>query len=339
MAAEGACFSPYMMITSATQAVFGSMRRNEMDEAYELNEKFALDMQAMKEQFQSEQEEKKYDDLRAKMLVARKYRAEEKLETSKFNELKKEFETFVSDYLPIDEANFQVLIETAKEYRDKEYNAECPINILLLKTESRKLTYSRIWDKIENIESEIGNVKLRRWCDRDTMGNCAILNLHTAMTGIPTVVISPYILNGAIHFTAAIWEANETIGPMIRPMFSIPVNSELLKTADGRRQIEDKISLASTIIAGCARDCYMLSTQGATPTLPAYLEKHPDVKSTLQLEEYREMVSSICNEYIETTKLLTATGRKSGLLSNDEKLVLADMASKASQSISMLSLK
>lgn len=333
-----ACFNPYLLITSFLQFTFGKMRRKEMDINFDQNKQFILEMQKLKNEFQSEQEARNHAAIRAKMQMARKYRAEEKYELFKLNDLKKEVERFINNYLPIDSSCLSTLLATAKQYKELGYNSDCPINILLFRTESKRLNFDRIANKLDKTASEIGNIIFRNWCTQDIVGNSAIYNLHAAMSNIPTVVISPYIHCNSIHFSVSMWEAQSEEWPMIRPLFTLPLNQKLMETNEGRIQIEDILFQVSTLISGCARDSYMLLTQGLSPTLPNYLEHHPEVASCLLKDEYKDIRSYLSEEYRYASINLSRISESSSLLSKDEMLTLSGIASTAADKISMLSL-
>lgn len=164
------------------------------------------------------------------------------------------------------------------------------------------------------------------------------------MSNIPTLVISPFFQGGSIHFTASMWEAQSEAKPMIRPLFSIPCPTEYLApqqkfTEEGRKAIQDRIVLISTIVSGCARDSYMLMTQGRVPTLPNYLKNNPEVLKSLTNEENKELCSFMQNEYKTMNDLLEKSDCPSHLLTNEEIKQLATEAGKASKELQCLTHK
>ena len=88
------CFSPYMLICSTLQTVFGYDRRKEQDKQADLAQQHQLELRKAKEEFQDELEAQKVADLRAKMAVARKYRAEEKFDQTVLQHKTEELRTF-----------------------------------------------------------------------------------------------------------------------------------------------------------------------------------------------------------------------------------------------------
>ena len=163
------------------------------------------------------------------------------------------------------------------------------------------------------------------------------------MSNIPTLVISPYFQGCSIHYTASMWEAQSDSKPMIRPLFSVPCPIEYIDskqpqkfTEEGKKAIQEQIVLISTVVSGCARDSYMLMTQGRTPTLPSYLKTNPRVLEKLLKEENKQLCSFMLNEYNTMSGLLSTTDCPSHLLSQDEIKRLAVSAKEASEELQCL---
>lgn len=75
-----ACFSPYMLISSTLQSVFSYDRRKDQEKQADISQQHQLELRKAREEFQDELEAQKIADMRAKMAVARRYRAEEKFD-------------------------------------------------------------------------------------------------------------------------------------------------------------------------------------------------------------------------------------------------------------------
>ena len=328
------CFSPYMAISSTLQTVFGIQRRNELERTAEESQRLAEDLRIAREQVDSELEDLKIKELQAKMIVARKYRAEEKYEVNKLNEMASEVRLYFNKFLPIDGAMLPVILDTAHDYRVRGYDFNCPLNVVLLHAGQSLINYESINDKLEKLEAELGNVVFRRWCNKNIGRNGAILNLNYVMANIPTLVISPCMQGGMIHFTVSMWEAQSGQKPLIRPLFSLGCNKEELKSEEGKARIESNMVFVTTVITGCARDSYMLMSLGCRPTFPRYLEKHPDVKKMLGLPIYKDVKQFVIDEYASAVKQLGSHGCQSGLLTSTEMSSLTSMASKALTKIS-----
>lgn len=338
------CFSPYMLISSTLQAVFGFERRSELEQQADIAEQHQLDLIDAKEKFSDELEAQKVLDMRAKMAVARKYRSEERFEQTVLQHKNRELQEFFTKYLPIKQKCIPILLNEATRYNELGYNRECPLNVVLLHTRQNEIDYDDICNALDKVAPQLGNVTYRRWCDKDIAHNSNILNLHALMGNIPTVVISPYYQGGYLHFTASMWEAQSEAKPMIRPLFSLQCLPEYTGmgqkfTPEGRKALQEKIAIVSTIISGCARDSYMLMTQGLPPTLPQYLKDNPNTLKALMRSEYNELRSFMLNEYTSASSLLRKTKCKSQLLSDEQMLMLANSAENAVNELEKLTKK
>lgn len=333
-----ACFSPYMLISSTLQTVFGFDRRSEQETQAEIAEQHQIELRMERDAFQDELEVQKISDMRAKMAVARKYRSEERFEQTVLQHRTEELKKFFMECLPIKKICIPILIEEAERYRDSGYDASCPLNVILLHTRQSELDYEEICNGLDRTVPLLGNIIYRRWCDKDVAHNAGILNLHAVMGNIPTVAISPYFQNGVIHFTVSMWEAQSDAKPLIRPLFSIKCPQEYLGkgqkfTEEGRKAIQERITLIGTIISGCARDSYMLMAHGLAPTLPLYLKENPDVVRALMLLENKEVCDFMLNEYSAAKSLLGETECASKLLTKEEMLLLAENAESAEKEL------
>lgn len=317
------CFSPYMLISSTLQTVFGYEKRNDLEKQSDIAQQHQLELRKAREEFQDELEVQKVADMRAKMAVARRYRAEERFEQTVLQHRTEELKAYFMRCLPIKPQAIPIMLDVARNYKTLGYNVDCPLNVVLLRTKEAALNYNEIFDDLDRSKDQLGNIEYRRWCDKDVAHNSAILNLHAIMSNIPTLVISPYFQGGAIHYTASMWEAQSDSKPMIRPLFSIPCPIDYILpnqkfSEEGRKAIQKQIALISTVVSGCARDSYMLMTQGIAPTLPSYLRNNPYVLENLLKKEYGQLCSFMLNEYETMNELLSTTECPSHLLSQDE---------------------
>lgn len=327
-------FSPYMLVCSTLQTVFGYDRRKEQDKQADIAQRRQLELRKAREEFQDELEAQKVADMRAKMAVARRYRAEERFEQTVLQHRTEELRAFFVRCLPIKQQAIPILLETARNYKTVGYDSTCPLNVVLLHTKQDALRYDDIFDELDKTRDQIGNIEFRRWCDKDIAHNSAILNLHAIMSNIPTLVISPYFQGGAIHYTASMWEAQSDVKPMIRPLFSMRCPIEYLLpnrkfTEEGRKAIQEQIAMISTVVSGCARDSYMLMTQGKMPTLPSFLKNNTRILENLLKEENRQLYSFMLDEYKTMNAMLGTTECPSHLLSQDEIKLLAAAANEA----------
>lgn len=334
MNSQGACFSPYLLISSGLQAVFNADRRAEMESATEEGQAFAIEMRAAKEEFQDELEREKAAALRTKITVARQYRAKEKQESLKLQDMSVELRAFFDHCLPIDTTVVPVVLKIANDYRERGFCSECDLNIVLLRTKQKYIDYEEISDELEKVQHQIGNVSFRRWCNQDSSRNGAFLNLHALMSGIPSLIISPYIQGGMIHFSASLWDAQSGQKPLIRPLFSLPCEVKSLTSPEGRQLIQEQISIATALISGCARDSYMLLSYGKIPTLPHLLSQHPGMVSKLKEPKYQTLLKFVVTEVNSMAKSLALANTTSGIISEDEKQLLLKLADNASLQLS-----
>lgn len=340
------CFSPYMLISSTLQTVFGFDRRKDQVKQADFAQQHQLELRKAREEFQDELEAQKVADMRAKMAVARRYRAEEKFDQTVLQHRTEELKAYFMRCLPIKPQAIPIMLEAARNYKTLGYDSNCPLNVVLLRTKQAALSYDDIFNELDRSRDQLGNIEYRRWCDKDVAHNSAILNLHAIMSNIPTLVISPYFQGGAIHYTASMWEAQSDTKPMIRPLFSVPCPIEYIDlkqpqkfTEEGKKAIQEQIALISTVVSGCARDSYMLMTQGRTPTLPTYLKNNPRVLDILLKEENKQLCSFMLNEYNTMSGLLSTTDCPSHLLSQDEIKRLAVSAKEASEELQCITHK
>lgn len=325
------CFSPYLLISSTLQTVFGFDKRSKQEIQADIAEQHQLELRKAKEEFQDELEAQKIADMRAKMVIARQYRSEEKFEQTVLQHKTEELRLYFMRYLPIMPQSIPLLLEEATEYKERGYDASCPLNVILLHTRHDELDYDAIYDELEKTVPTIGNIVYQRWCDRDAAHNSAILNLHAIMGNIPTLIISPYYQGGEIHFTASMWEAQSEEKPLIRPLFSIKCSEKGFLnggkfTEDGKKAIQKRITLITTILSGCARDSYMLMTQGLSPTLPNYIKNNPGVVKDLMQPVNKELCQFMLGEYNAAKTLLSNTKCESKLLTNEQMKLLSNEA-------------
>lgn len=339
-----ACFSPYMLISSTLQSVFSYDRRKDQEKQADISQQHQLELRKAREEFQDELEAQKIADMRAKMAVARRYRAEEKFDQTVLQHRTEELKMYFMRCLPIKQKAIPIMLKDAKKYKELGYDSTCPLNVVLLHTKQAILSYDDIFNELDKNQVQLGNLKYRRWCDKDVAHNSAILNLHAIMSNIPTLVISPYFQGGSIHYTASMWEAQSEAKPMIRPLFSYQCPMEYLLpvqkfSEEGKKAIQAQMALVSTIVSGCARDSYMLMTQGSIPTLPNFLKNNPHVLNSLLKQENSQLCSFMLNEYNRMNDLLDKSDCPSHLLSKEDMKRLANVAAEATKELQCLTHK
>lgn len=301
------CFSPYMVISSALEFVFGKERREEQERTQRLNQDFQEWMTKRKNDFEDDLNILKIQWMREKLQFQKTAIAKEKYAKKELNSAAAEVQLLLSkEYLPIDEKNLLSLYETAESYMKKGYTQDCPINIVLFHTVQEKIDYEVINKEITKREFSIGNIVFQRWCNSNVAHNAAILNLHAIMANIPTLVISPFFFRGDLHFDVAFWEVQADASPLIRRALSFKCDCKSIATEEDKNILQKQIGYISTIITGCARDSYMLFSYGMPPTLPRLLKdkENKDLLEFIQKEECKELRQFVLNEYSYISKKL-----------------------------------
>lgn len=302
----GGCFSPYMVISSALQFVFGKERRDEQERSNLKNQEFQEWMTKQKNDFEDELNELKIQWMQEKLQFQKTARAEQKYASKELGYKTEEVKLFFQKYLPIESKCLPILNNIAKQYRKDGYTPMCPLNVILLHSLQDKIDYNVINNNIEQSQKSIGNFVVQRWCRKDVAHNSAILNLHAVMENIPTLVISPFHYGDKLHFNVAMWEAQADTKPLVRPAFSVDCNLDILKTSEGKAEIQKKIGFISTVLSGCARDSYMLFSFGMEPAFPSFLknEENHELLEYLKKDECEEIRQFILREYASASKLL-----------------------------------
>ena len=315
------------------QLFLGSANRKSSSKQLDEDTRFNEEMRDYKERFDKEKRVKELAIAYEKLTTARKYKAEEKAKAQVNAEKAQQVQTLVTKYLPIDVKYYPLVLKKAEDYSNRGYDMTCPINAILLHTQQALLDYNVIDNKLDDVTKELGGIEFQRWCKKDVAHNSMILNLHAAMANIPTLVISPCVNGekGKINFTVSMWEAQTDQMPLMRPLFSLDCDTLRLQNKDTayKEHIQNQITNVSTVIAGCARDTYMLLTQGLPPTLCGYLESHEEVTRWLLLPENKEVMRFILGEYNACAQQLSGSEFTKGLAKGEHVAMLAEMAEEA----------
>lgn len=316
-------FGPYMLVNATVQTLMGFSRRKDQDTAAELNEYFQEEMNNAKRDFQNELEAEKAADLRVKMRVAREYRLKEKFEGDKLKELMGELKVLLDREFPLKDESIPIIVDTIEEYRSLGYGVQVPLNIVLLHTlEKIGIDYDDVASRLEMFGEQLGNVKYRRWCDKDVARNAALFNLHAILGNIPTLVISPYYKNNMLHFNASMWDAQCESKPMIRPLFSIACDPIKLTTKEGKNEFQNNLTMISSVISGCARDSYSVFAHGLKPVFPKLLKENKQLLAQLSKKENKVVMDFLLNEYKNTIDSLLSLESLSKVFTDDEKKIL-----------------
>ena len=212
-----------------------------------------------------------------------------------------------------------------------------PLNVILLHTLGNAgIDYDEIVDSLDIYGDKLGNIEYRRWCDKDIARNAALFNLHAILGNIPTAVISPLFWKNKVHFTAAMWDAQCETKPLVRPLFSIDCDFMQLKTSDYRKMFQQKLTMITTIISGCARDSYVLLAHGLTPTFPKVLQGDEALRKMLLAKENKPVLDFILNDYRNTIQSLTKLESPKRIFTDDERTFLIGQLDNATKMIEKL---
>lgn len=333
----GSGFGSYMLVNAVAQTLMGYHRRDEQDVAAAKSELFQEELAEAKREFQDEIEAKKVADMRHKMRVTREYRLIEKFESSKLKSLMGELKTLLDKEFPLKDEAFPIIIDTIEEYRKLGYGSQVPLNVILLHTlENAGVDYDEIVDTLDLYGDKLGNIVYRRWCDKDVARNAALFNLHAILGNIPTIVISPLFWKNKVHFTAAMWDAQCESKPLVRPLFSIDCDFMQLKSVDYRKLFQQKLTMITAVISGCARDSYILLAHGLAPTFPKLLQEDESLRKMLLAKENKSVLDFILNDYRNTIQSLTKLDSSKKVFTDDEKTILMGQLNNATKMIENL---
>ena len=322
----GGCFSPYMFISSITQGIFASDRRSLQEQMTQDNLEFQRRLNDRHVESDKEMMNLRRQWMQEKLIAMRRTRAEQNFAMHQLKLDTTEMQAFFRSYLPISPNTINTLMHTSDNYRRLGYSQDqCPLNVLVLHTKHNELNrFEDIYDYLDKLRSQIGDVTFPRWCEKNAEQNVAILNLHAVMKNIPTVVISPYYheSNDSMLFTVAMWDAQSDVKPLIVPIFSMPCYDAFSAAGvDKKRKLLNNMSMVSALLSGCARDIYALYAFGAQPTLPSVLKHNKKLVALLQQTEMSELCKVLYNEYDVVVKALSTQ--------SDSVKSLAPMASEA----------
>lgn len=325
-------FGTYTIFNSSIQYLLGIGRRDTVEEQHEINNNFELELLKAKEEFNNEMEATKLAMTRAKCKIARRYKAIETKDRLSLNQKRPQLIKFLKEDLPLDPSllnSLGICAEKSKELEEK--GAIAPLNVVLLMP-IRELDKETINSYVEENFEKIGDIKLLPWTIRLASGNASLFNMNVLMRDIPTLVISPRYIESdcKVYFSAALWNSNSENSPYIRPIFEIDFDHKLLFdkdgkfSKDGQRNLGEKIAIAASIVAGCARDTFMLMNYGKTPTLPKLLFSNTEFCKQLFTSDFTPVRNFVLNEYTNCLKSLDSI--VSGT-ANDEVDVIRNIAS------------
>lgn len=311
-------FGTYTIFNSALQYLLGIGRRNNAEEQQRLNENFELQLAKAKEEFSDEMEAQKMALTRAKMQLARQYKAIETQDRLALSQKRPQLLKYLREDLPIDPSMLKRLTQVAEESKEMEANGLiAPLNVLLLYP-IREVGQSFVNESLNEYYSKFGSITLLDWTNRQAAGNSSLYNLNVIMRDMPTLVLSPRYVEDErkIYFSAALWDSDSERHPYIRPLFAMDFDHKLLVgengklSLPGRKMLDEKLLFATTIVSGCARDSYMLMTHGLPPTLPDVIKSDDWMQGKLLEADSEEIASFLLNEYQSNVIALNSSAKE-----------------------------
>lgn len=132
------------------------------------------------------------------------------------------------------------------------------------------------------------------------------------------------------------WDAQCETKPLVRPLFSIDCDFMQLKTSDYRKMFQQKLTMITTVISGCARDSYVLLAHGLTPTFPKVLQGDESLRKMLLAKENKPVLDFILNDYRNTIQSLTKLESPKRIFTDDERTFLIGQLDNATKMIEKL---
>lgn len=292
-------FGTYTIANSALQYVLGIGKRKDNDEQQRIKENFEEQLLQAKEEFSDEMEAEKLALTKAKMQVARQYKAIEAKDRMELSQKRPQLVKFLKEDCPIKPDMLKALTDLADESVQIESEGGiAKLNVIMLLPHP-DIDKDKVNDSLELMLEQLGAVKFINWAYKPASGNGLLLNLNVIMRDVPTLVISPrYIVaDKKIYLSAALWDSNSERHPYIRPLFAMDFDHKLLRNPDGQKKLSNQLVYAATMITGCARDSYMLMTHGLPPTLPTLIKNNKWLCKGFTSPECADITRFVLNEY------------------------------------------
>lgn len=294
----------FWLANSVTSTIMGFGNRSQQEINAEENQRFQIELENLRVDFQEQNEREKAARMRARMIVLRNQRL---VESSKSHELQLnsfQIQEFISNYLPISKSYLFTLIQDSKK-NIGQYDV-IP-NVILLHTLQTSLNYRVIEEKVGEFCNAMGDVYFRQeYCTKDSGGNSCLLNLHAVLGDSPTIVVSPYYVKDVIYVNTAVWEPQSS-RPLIKPIFSFKCERERLKKdLDYKKKIEEKVCVVATIFSALARDTYMAINYGKEPILDKLIhnQEFKYISDAIREKEYESLLEYLKYEYDGTSRYI-----------------------------------
>ncbi len=269
-------FGTYTLINSALQFLTGFYRRSDNEKQQKLKDDFERELVELKETFEAEKAAREFDINRAKLELARKYKAIENQDKQRMKDKLPELTKFIKEDCPIAPGMLNTLLTMADASLAGEAEGKmAPLNVLLL-IPHKNIDRDQIALHLQDVVPQLGSARFLDYTYKPACGNSALLNLNVVMRDMPTLVVSPRYVKDEkkTYYSAALWDSNSTKHPYIKPLFATDFDHEQLRTSEQQKKMCEQVVFATTMIVGCARDSYMLMANGLPPTLPALLKSN-----------------------------------------------------------------
>lgn len=171
-------FGTYTIANSALQYILGIGKRKD-NEAQQLEkENFEQELIRAKEEFFDEMEEEKLALTRAKMKVARQYKAIEAKDRMGFTQIRPQLVKFLKEDCPIKLDMLKALSDLADEsVRIELEGGIAKLNVIMLLPHS-DIEKDKVNDSLELMIEQLGAVRFINWAYKPATGNGSLLNLN-----------------------------------------------------------------------------------------------------------------------------------------------------------------
>ncbi|GHT34560.1 hypothetical protein FACS189434_10920 [Bacteroidia bacterium] len=320
----GSC-SPFFISGAVSSMLFGELARKKQFETTE--EGLAFKEHHL--QLQREFEDKKFnEELRSKRELLELGRFYQQIESKKnFDNDKKiiEFREFQS-YWPLEIDIQAIWNQDIYSINNRQLTVILSRSNSIAKRLNAQLEYSNMCESLSKYADEVHNVRMKGAIWKDAANNIGgiaqNMNMHYIMQGIPTLVITPQLLNEKLHFDASIWSYGLGLGSFCnRSMLSMDYNDTDFD------KLKAKIKLAQLAVMGLVRDNFMRIEFQCPATLPDVIVKEK------ALEQCPDIKQFLVEGYLDLEKTVMATPKYKELCSNRE---IDDMQTNILQSIKKL---
>lgn len=254
---QGVGCSPFFFTSALQSAIFGDKARAQQAEILDSNLEFREHLQQIRNEYSRERIDAQIQFRRESYELGRQYLIQQTIAQNESRKKLIEFRNFINNYWPLNESVYAVLDTQTDLLKNR---AIVPLNVLIAKTEltsDLRDTY-----KYKDICEEV-RVKLRELMPSATIELCPwknkcqsrigeAMNINYIMSGIPTLIIFPYLINDTIGIETAAWSINRGLQSMSHSKF-VKIGGVLPE------DVSNTTIAALTATIGMYRDAYMIS--------------------------------------------------------------------------------